>query len=70
MKIISWNIRGFNSKGELRSLKEKINKLKLDIVLLLEAKMTTDIEASQHCWKFCEVTKIDAIGMAGGIAVL
>lgn len=42
MKLVSWNIRGLNSKGKLRYLKEQIYKEKPDIIILRETKVTLE----------------------------
>lgn len=53
-------------------MKEKIIKVKPDVVFPQETKMTaTKIkEVSQYKWKNNEVMMIDSIGMVGGIVVL
>lgn len=40
MIIISWNIRGLNSKGKQRYMKEKLKKEKPTIMFLQETKVT------------------------------
>jgi len=39
MKLLSWNIRGLNSKGNLMYLKERIQTEKPNIILLQETKV-------------------------------
>jgi len=72
MIIISWNIRGLNSKGKQRYMKEKLKKERPSIMILQETKITMQqmegiIKNSKLQY---EVMGQDAIGSAGGIAIL
>jgi exonuclease III len=40
MIVISWNIRGLNSKGKQRYLKEKLKKEKPSVMILQETKIS------------------------------
>jgi exonuclease III len=40
MKVLSWNIRGLNSKGKHRHLKEKLQAEKPQVMLLQETKVS------------------------------
>lgn len=72
MIIISWNIRGLNSKGKQIYMKEKLKKDRPSIMILQETKITMQqmegiIKNSKLQY---EVMGQDAIGSAGGIAIL
>jgi exonuclease III len=72
MNIISWNIRGLNGRSKQKLLREMIIAETLDVVLLQETKCTLeDIDRLlPYCWKQGRVVLIDAIGTAGGVAIL
>jgi len=72
MKIISWNIRGLNECSKQKMLRELILAEKPDVVLLQETKSTSeDIDRLlPYCWRQGRASSIDAIGMAGGLAIL
>ena len=40
MKVISWNIRGLNSKGKQRYLKERLKVEKPQVMLIQETKVS------------------------------
>jgi len=72
MIIISWNIRGLNSKGKQRYMKEKLKKDRPSIMILQETKISVQqlegiISNSKLQYK---VMGQDAIESAGGIAIL
>jgi len=68
MKIISWNIRGFNAKRKQGFLKERIRKHQPDIFLLQETKCAGEEGSStlQKCWKQAQQVAVDSRGAAGG----
>jgi exonuclease III len=72
MKIISWNIRGLNGRSKQKLLRDLILTEKPDIVMLQETKCTSeDIDRLlPYCWKQGVAASIDAIGTAGGLAIL
>ena len=72
MIIVSWNIRGLNSKGKQRYIKEKLKKEKPSIMILQETKITMQqMEGIIRNSKLhYEIMGRDAIGSAGGIAIL
>jgi exonuclease III len=72
MKIISWNIRGLNGRSKQKMLRDMIIEEAPDIVMLQETKCTTeDINRLlPYLWKQGEVVSIDAMGTAGGLALL
>eukprot|EP00253_Pinus_taeda_P018479 PITA_18479 len=72
MIVISWNIRGLNSKGKQRYLKEKLKKEKPSVMILQETKnLVQQIEEFMDKNKMhYEVMGQVAIGSAGGIEIL
>jgi len=72
MIVISWNIRGINSKGKQRYLKERLKKDKPGIIIIQETKISMQqMEGIIKNGKLkYEVMGQDAIGSAGGIAIL
>lgn len=72
MIVISWNIRGLNSKGKQRYMKDKLKKQKPSIIILQETKISVQqIEEIIDKNKLhYEVMGQDSIGSAGGIAIL
>jgi len=72
MKLVSWNIIGLNSKGELMYLKDYIHKDKPDIIVLQETKVTRD-KLNEIARKSCPSVKcmtLDARGYADGLGIL
>jgi len=72
MIITSWNIRGLNSKGKQRYLKERLKKDRPSIMIIQETKMR-----HHQMEEFIAKTKLnyevmtqDAKGAAGGWAIL
>ena len=72
MKIISWNIRGSNGIQKTRLIKKCIQMDKPYMLLLQETKCTGQLlqERMGKIWKGCNVMAIDAIGAAGGFAII
>ena len=72
MKVLSWNIRGLNSKGKQRYLKEKLQTEKPQVMMLQETNVTGQkLDSILKSFKMqYEVLEIDARGTSGGIAVL
>ena len=72
MIIISWNIRGLNSKGKQRHLQDRIVKEKPHIILLQETKLSGErlTQIVERLKPHYEVMAIDANGTAGGTAIL
>lgn len=72
MIITRWNIRGLNSKGKQRYLKERVRKDKPSIMMIQETKMNHQqiqeiLEKSRSKY---EVMAQDAVGSAGGLTIL
>ena len=72
MKLISWNIRGYNIPLKKRLLKWKINMEKHAMFFLQETKCNNkEMEKiTRRAWKGALVAAIDAKGVAGGLGLL
>eukprot|EP00253_Pinus_taeda_P017518 PITA_17518 len=72
MKLISWNIRGINSKGKMRYLKERIQKEQFDILIIQETKVTRERfkEIANENWPLVDCMALDARDSAGGPGIL
>ena len=72
MKVISWNIRGLNSKGKQRYLKEKLRVEKPQVMLIQETKVSMGkLETILKTFKpYYEVMALDARGTVGGITIV
>jgi len=72
MIITSWNIRGLNSKGKQRYLKERLKRDKPNIMLIQETKLKESKlkEVTKSFKPYYEVMGQDATGSAGGVAIL
>jgi len=72
MIITIWNIRGLNSKGKQRYLKERLKRDKPSIMLIQETKVQeSKLKAVMNSFKpYYEIIGQDAIGSAGGVAIL
>jgi len=72
MIVISWNIRGLNSKGKQRYLKERLKKDKPGVIIFQETKIS--MQQMEGIIKNCkiqyEVMGQDENGSAGGLAIL
>jgi exonuclease III len=72
MKIITWNIRGLNSKSKQRILRDCIKEESPNILMLQEMKCA-GMEAEiifQRIWKGCNYIHTDSVGASGGLAIL
>jgi len=72
MIVISWNIRGLNSRGKQRYLKERLKKDKPGIMIIQETKISMkQMEGIIKKGKMqYEVMGQDGIGSVGGIAIM
>ena len=72
MKIMSWNIRGFNNPRKIRFLLDKFGRYNPEIVILQEMKVPTEKvqENNQRCWRNNKVMTIEATRSMGGLAIL
>ena len=72
MKLLSWNIRGYNNPLKKRLLKRKIQMENPALLFLQETKCNSeemDI-LGRHFWKDARIVATDTIGVAGGLGVL
>eukprot|EP00253_Pinus_taeda_P021628 PITA_21628 len=71
MKLISWNLRGLNSPGKLRILKNMIKMEKPQICFLQETKCNSSTLGSilSKAWPGCNSVAVDASGASGGLAI-
>eukprot|EP00253_Pinus_taeda_P028580 PITA_28580 len=71
MKLISWNLRGFNSPGKLRILKNMIKMEKPQIRFLQETKCNSSTLGSilSKAWPGCQLVAVNASGASGGLAI-
>ena len=72
MKVLSWNIRGLNSKGKQRNLKKKLQEEKPQVMLIQETKVTGHKleEVIQSLKLQYQAIAIDSVGTSGGLAIL
>ena len=72
MIVLSWNIRGLNSQGKQRYLKERVKKDKPSIMLIQETKMECQqlAETVKKLKLGYEVMALDAVATTGGLAIL
>ena len=72
MKLISWNVRGFNSPAKQRILKNMIQQDKPAMVFLQETKCNSTVLETilNRIWLGCRSVSVDASGASGGLAIL
>ena len=71
MKIISWNVRGLNASDKRQRIKQVIDSLRADIILLQETKLSQhNFDKIVAKWKKWKSYHIQGLGASGGIAVL
>eukprot|EP00253_Pinus_taeda_P007130 PITA_07130 len=71
MKLVSWNVRGLNSPGKLRMLKNMIKMEKPEMCFLQETKCNSSTLDSifSKAWPGCRTTAVDVSGASGGLAI-
>ena len=71
MIVTSWNIRGLNSKGKQRYLRDRVKKEKPSIMIIQETKISSQkLEEIMRKYKIhYEVMGQDATGTTGGLAI-
>ena len=71
MKIISWNVKGLNASDKRQIIKQVIDSLQEDIILLQETKLSQHnfdkIVATRKKWKYYHM---QGLGASGGLTVL
>ena len=71
MKIISWNVRGINASDKRQRIKQVIDSLQADIILLQETKLSKDnFDNSIAKWKKWNSFQSQGMGALGGLAIL
>lgn len=72
MIITSWNIRGLNSRGKQRNLRDRLKKYKPIIMIVWETKINMQkMEEIISRWKIrYEIMGQDVAGSARGLAIL
>lgn len=71
MKILSWNVKGYNASDKIHLIKRCFDQTRLSIVLLQETKIKEkDFDSFLKCfgkWKGCLSR---AVGASGGLGIL
>ena len=71
MKIISWNVRGINASNKRQRIKQVLDSLQPDIILLQETKLSQgNFDNSVAKWKKWNSYHVQGVGALGGIVVL
>src|SRR5271168_395039 len=71
MKLVSWNVRGLNSPGKSRMLKNMIKMEKPQMCFLQETKCNNSTleRILSKAWPGCRSVVVDALGASGGLAI-
>ena len=71
MKLVSWNVRGLNSPGKYRMIKNMIQKEKPQLLFLQETKCNSEMLSSiiSKAWPSSSSVAVDASGFSGGLAI-
>ena len=71
MKIISWNVRGLNASDKRQRIRQVIDSLQADIILLQETKLSQNkFDKIIVSWKKWKAYHMQGLGASGGLAVL
>lgn len=73
IRILSWNVRGLNSRERRRRIRSSLKKWRVDIVALQESKIECmSREMVRDLWpgNFIDWVSLEARGTAGGIIML
>lgn len=73
LRILTWNVRGLNSREHRNRIKSALKKWNADIVVLQESKIENmGREVIRDIWPgyFVDWVALDASGTAGGIIIL
>lgn len=70
MRIFAWNCQGIDNQETVRALKDMICHHKLDILVLLETRISED-RADKVCrqLRFDQWDRVECVGFSGGIWV-
>ena len=71
MNLISWNVRGLNSPGKHKMVKNMIQKERPNILFLQETKCNSEALGSilSKAWPSFNSVAVDASGSSGGLAI-
>jgi len=71
MKLTSWKLRGLNSPGKLRLIKNMIKQEQPEIFFLQETKCNNITLGNilSRAWPGCHSVAVDASGASGGLAI-
>ena len=71
MKLISWNVRGINSPGKHKMIKNMIQKERPNILFLQETKCNSEMLGTilSKSWPSCNSVAVDTSGSSGGLAI-
>ena len=70
MKIISWNVRGLNASDKRQRIKQILDSLQADIILLQETKLNeNNFDKFIASWKKWKTYYMQGMGASGGLAV-
>lgn len=71
MNLTSWNLRGLNSLGKLRMIKNMIKQEQPQIFFLQETKCNSITLGNilSRAWLGCHLVTVDASGASGGLAI-
>ena len=70
MKIISWNVKGLNASDKRQRIRQVIDSLQADIILLQETKLTQDnFDKIIGSWKKWRAYHKQGLGAFGGLAI-
>ena len=71
MRITTWNVKGLNAPNKKRLIKQHLNKLNVDIILLQETKLSLSdglkFNRSLGIWGSIF---LEALGMSGGLGII
>ena len=71
MKIISWNVRGINASNKRQRVKQVIDSMQEDIILLQETKLSqSNFYKIVSKWKKWNSFHAQGMGASGGLAIL
>ena len=71
MKILTWNVRGINASDKQHRVKQQIDSLSADIILLQETKLSTDTyNKTVSNWSSWNLAHSPGTGASGGLTIL
>ena len=71
MKINSWNVRGINASEKKHRIKQVVDSMQVDIIMLQETKLSQDnFDKTIGKWKKWRSLHVPRIGAFGGLSIL